>query len=236
MVRWQAAVGAVLIGLALHLPLPARSGSGAGPGWQWPLAPTPRVTAAFHAPAQRWGPGHRGVDLLASVGQQVLAIGDGTIAFAGMVAGRGVVVVDHGELRSTYEPVTPRVSRGEPVRAGQVIATLAAVGSHCPPAACLHLGVRRGDAYLDPLSLLGPQQVRLKPLVDRDPTASTTNSLGGVGPGSGIGGGSGHRGSPPPQRWTPSALAVTASAGGATAAGLAALSLVRRRRRRLVRV
>jgi hypothetical protein len=34
----------------------------------------------------------------------------------------------------------------------------------CPVAACLHWGLRRGEVYLDPLSLLAPPEVRLLPM------------------------------------------------------------------------
>lgn len=145
--------------------------AGTGPArfhWTWPLDPVPHVVRQFQAPTSPYGPGHRGVDLAGAVAQQVLAIGDGTVSFAGWVAGRGVVVVDHGQVASTYQPVTPVVAAGAPVRAGQPIGFLQLVHSHCAPAACLHLGVRRGATYLDPLSLLGPRPVRLKPLVGMD--------------------------------------------------------------------
>ena len=35
---------------------------------------------------------------------------------------------------------------------------------HCAPRTCLHLGVRRGENYVDPLSLLGRRRVVLLPL------------------------------------------------------------------------
>ena len=101
-------------------------------------------------------PGHRGVDLAAGPGQPVLAVAPGTVTFAGAVAGVGVVVVDHGAVRSTYQPVVARVEAGEQVQAGTVLGVVTTVGSHCLPASCLHLGARRGDDYLDPLRLLGP--------------------------------------------------------------------------------
>jgi len=90
----------------------------------------------------------------------------GSVSFAGRVAGRGVVVVDHGALRSTYEPVSPTVRVGDHVDAGDQVGLITANGSHCWPDVCLHLGVRRGDTYLDPLSFLGSLPVRLKPLED----------------------------------------------------------------------
>ncbi len=69
----------------------------------------------------------------------------GTVAFAGRVAGRGVVSVDHpGGLRTTYEPVAARVSRGDGSRRGTVAGPArAAAPSHCLPATCLHWGLRR---------------------------------------------------------------------------------------------
>ncbi len=143
-------------------------------GWVWPLDPDPSVVHRFNPPQTRWSPGHRGVDLAGAVGQPVLAIGAGTVSYAGVLAGRGVVVVVHGVLRSTYEPVTASVQVGDKVTAGQAIGLLQAVGSHCAPASCLHLGLRRGALYLDPLSLLGPRPVRLKPLSSGDMVGLTS--------------------------------------------------------------
>ncbi len=141
--------------------------------WVWPLEPVPRVVRAFEPPASRWGPGHRGVDLLGTAGEPVLAIGSGSVRFAGAVAGRGVVVISHGALQSTYEPVTAAVHRGERVRAGEVVGLLQTVHSHCSPEVCLHLGLRRGNVYVDPLSVLSPRQVRLLPLTPTDRSSSS---------------------------------------------------------------
>ena len=71
------------------VPAPARDGV-------WPLVPRPEVVAGFDPPETRWGAGHRGVDLLGHVGQPVHASLGGTVTFATPLAGRGVVVVDHG--------------------------------------------------------------------------------------------------------------------------------------------
>ena len=71
-------------------------------------APVPlRVVRAFEQPAGPYGPGHRGVDLAAAAGDAVRAAADGTVTFAGSVAGRGVVVVRHADgVRTEYEPLT----------------------------------------------------------------------------------------------------------------------------------
>ncbi len=130
----------------------------------WPLTPVPEVAESFDAPATRWGAGHRGVDLSGSLGQTVRAALPGAVSFAGSIAGRGVVVVDHGGRRTTYEPVETSVRIGTTVAAGDRIGTLQLGGSHCFPAACLHWGLRAGETYLDPLTLLGVGRVRLLPL------------------------------------------------------------------------
>ncbi|HLM03615.1 MAG TPA: M23 family metallopeptidase [Blastococcus sp.] len=135
--------------------------------WSLPLAGDPVVSRPFDPPPHPYGPGHRGVDLLSTPGVPVLAAGGGVVAFAGMVAGRPVVSVDHpGGLRTTYEPVDPSVGAGQPVARGSPIGTL--VGGHagCPREACLHWGLRRGETYLDPFLLLRPPEVRLLPMGD----------------------------------------------------------------------
>ena len=51
-------------------------------------------------------------------GAAVLAAAAGRVTFAGRLAGRGVVVVDHGAVRTTYEPVEPLAAVGDEVKAG----------------------------------------------------------------------------------------------------------------------
>src|SRR4051794_39477029 len=144
--------------------------------WVWPLSPRPAVVHAFDPPDSPYGSGHRGVDLAGAVGQPVFAIGDGVVTYAGPLAGRFVIVVSHGRLRSTYEPGSAGVAVGDRVRAGQQIGVLSVVGSHCLPAACLHLGVLRGTEYLDPLALLGSALIRLKPMAGEPITPMSSNS------------------------------------------------------------
>jgi hypothetical protein len=137
--------------------------------WRWPLhgprGGRPEVMRGFQPPAQRWLSGHRGVDLGAPEGAPVLAAGPGTVAFSGALFGRGVVVISHGSVRTTYEPVLPSVHVGEAVARGSPIGTLAA--GHCVQHACLHWGLltghRHGARYYDPLILLGLSHLRLEP-------------------------------------------------------------------------
>ncbi|MBS2962832.1 peptidoglycan DD-metalloendopeptidase family protein [Actinocrinis puniceicyclus] len=138
--------------------------------WRWPLAgpgaAAPRVVRPFSPPALRWLRGHRGVDLAAAGAQRVLAAGPGTVVFAGTLSGRGVVVVSHGALRTSYEPVTPSVHVGDVVSAGSALGTLAA--GHCAASACLHWGLLTGHGhavrYYDPLLLVGLVRLRLEPV------------------------------------------------------------------------
>jgi murein DD-endopeptidase MepM/ murein hydrolase activator NlpD len=118
----------------------------------------------FDPPVSRFGAGHRGVDLLGHAGQAVHTSLAGTVTYAATLAGRGVVVVDHGGLRTTYEPVTASVHVDDEVSRGSVIGDLQRAGSHCFPRACLHWGLRRGEEYLDPLVLVGAGPLRLLPL------------------------------------------------------------------------
>lgn len=109
------------------------------------------VTRLFDPPEVRWGSGHRGVDLAASPGATVRSPGAGVVAFAGTVAGRGVVTVLHDDgRRSSLEPVEADVTPGDRVAVGTALGRLQDRPDHDG----VHWGVRDGDTYLDPLSLL----------------------------------------------------------------------------------
>ncbi|WP_162452027.1 peptidoglycan DD-metalloendopeptidase family protein [Phytoactinopolyspora mesophila] len=138
--------------------------------WVYPVGPPhgpADVARGFDPPEQPWGAGHRGVDLRAPEGSEVRAGGSGRITYAGMLAGRGVVVIDHGTLRTTYEPVDASVRVGARITAGEPIGSLSARGSHCAPASCLHWGAIRGNTYVDPLDLISVRGTRLLPLGQR---------------------------------------------------------------------
>jgi hypothetical protein len=131
-------------------------------GWGWPLASRPGVIRPFDPPERPWLSGHRGVDLRATLGQEVRAPADGTVSFVGRVVDRDVVTIDHGHgLLSSFEPVESDLPRGAVVSAGQVVGRLAPTPMHCP-GGCLHWGVRnagggtgdRGTDYVDPLRLV----------------------------------------------------------------------------------
>jgi len=82
--------------------------------YSWPLSPVPAVAAPFREPTHRFGPGHRGVDLAAAPGSAVIAAAAGTVVFAGLLAGRGVVSLQHAERRLDALPGS-RAHMTEPV-------------------------------------------------------------------------------------------------------------------------
>ena len=133
--------------------------------YTWPTGGPAPVVEGFDPPAVVWGRGHRGVDLAAPAGSQVLSAGDGVVVFTGMVAGRPVVSVDHADgIRTTYEPVEAGVSAGRAVARGEVIGTLLP-GHRADGVDVLHWGARTGPkSYVNPLRLLEPPVIRLKPV------------------------------------------------------------------------
>ncbi|MFI7587748.1 murein hydrolase activator EnvC family protein [Spongisporangium articulatum] len=149
-----------LVAAALALTVPT------APAWQWPLRPQPAVVQRFEVGPSPWSPGHRGTDLAAAPGAAVRSPAAGVVRFAGVVAGKPVVSVDlGGGLTSSFEPVVGTLRPGTAVAAGQVVGRLSALPGHCAPASCLHWGVRRDGAYVDPLALLsGRRPIVLKPL------------------------------------------------------------------------
>lgn len=166
MSRWCLAL---LLALATVVPPGPTPSAGAAPGagtaalMQPPLSP-PAVLTPFSAPATRYGPGHRGVDLAAIAGVEVRAPAAGTVVFAGRLVDRGVVSLQHDDgLRTSLEPVTASVTIGQRVLAGAVVGTVQVGHPRCAPTVCLHWGIRLDGVYLDPMALLRPVRVRLLP-------------------------------------------------------------------------
>lgn len=121
--------------------------------WVWPTGRRV-VLRPWERPSSEYGPGHRGIDVVGAVGSPARAVDAGTVAFAGSVAGRGVVTVDHGGgLRSTLDSVEPAVGTGDAVEQGDVVGTVG-VGHCTADDPCLHLGARLDGDYVDPLPYL----------------------------------------------------------------------------------
>ena len=163
----RAGLATVVLGVLLGLG-PAASATPPAPrtadpdAWLPPVHPV-LVTRAFAPPARAWLAGHRGIDLRTRPGRSVRAAGTGRVVFAQVLAGRGVLVIDHGLLRTTYEPVVPDVVVGQRVRAGEVVGQVGTGTGHCGDGTCLHLGLRRARTYLDPRLLLAGRRAVLRP-------------------------------------------------------------------------
>jgi len=122
--------------------------------FSWPLPDPVHLERQFDQPAAKWLAGHRGVDLIDGEDAPVLAPAVGAVSYNGLIVDRHVVVITHGDLRSTLEPVVSALPVGTAVQRGQVVGQLATnEAAHC--AACLHWGVRLGQDYLDPAKLVG---------------------------------------------------------------------------------
>lgn len=135
--------------------------------WVWPVPAPIRVLAPFRAPMNRYSAGHRGIDLAVAPGVDVVAAGPGIVRYAGWVADRSLVSIDHGDgVLSSIEPVEPSVAAGDAVSRGAPIGRVAS-GGHCADG-CAHFGVRVDGEYVSPLRFLGgvPRAVLL-PLGDR---------------------------------------------------------------------
>jgi len=135
--------------------------------WTWPV--TGPVIRGFDPPESPFGSGHRGIDIAAAFGTTVVAPAPGRVSFAGSVAGRLFVTVDHGGgLLSTCSFLSGiAVRRGDLVAAGQ---PLGQSGSGHPGDVVpnVHFGVRLNGVYVDPLDYLAPMSVvdliRLAPI------------------------------------------------------------------------
>jgi len=124
---------------------------------------------------------HRGADLEASDGVQVLAPFSGRVSFAGSVPGVGggrvvAVTIETARGKVTLLPLDhASVARGDELAEGAVVGPLAANGDGSSASTHLHVGMREGDLYVDPLAVMAPA------------TPPTTDQSSGVGVGAGSG-------------------------------------------------
>lgn len=92
---------------------------------------------------------HSGIDLAATVGSPVLAVADGTVAFAGSQGAYGkLVVINHAEaLQTRYAQLASfNVKVGQVVKRGQTIAIVGRTGNPSTTEPHLHFEVRSRSA------------------------------------------------------------------------------------------
>jgi hypothetical protein len=144
-------------------------------GWVRPV--DGRVVRPFEAPAGPYAAGHRGTDLAAEPGTPVHAAGDGTVVFAGRIAGALHVTVLHERgMRTSYSFLDDvSVREGSAVERGDVLG----IAGGSDPATdhdgtVVHFGLRLGVRYVDPMSLFAP--VDLAAVVHLAPAGDTGDS------------------------------------------------------------
>ncbi|WP_165782838.1 M23 family metallopeptidase [Bifidobacterium margollesii] len=134
----------------------------------WPVrsgGADPPLTKTFDNPAKPWLPGHRGVDIAADEGTQLVAPAPGAISFAGGVGGKHVVSIRHHHgLTTTYEPARTSLGVGASVSRGMSFAHVSGHSDHCD-GSCVHWGAKRTDGtYVDPVHEVHRKRIVLKPM------------------------------------------------------------------------
>ncbi|OXM99296.1 M23 family metallopeptidase [Bifidobacterium vansinderenii] len=146
----------------------AYAAAGCGRGFDWPVqTKNPAILKKFDNPSKPWLAGHRGIDLQAASGTELMTPSSGTLLFAGQVAGKNVLTIDHGNgVSTTYEPAVATVPTGTTLRRGERFGRVEGHSDHCD-GRCLHWGMRRGkQQYQDPVHAVRPQRIALKPVED----------------------------------------------------------------------
>lgn len=120
--------------------------------WRWPL----RAGVVSSEFGRRWGKQHEGIDIAADSGVPVTASADGMVLYCGHgLRGYGnVVIVRHDQKTTTLYAHNQSilVSKGDQVRAGQMIARLGATGHSTGPH--VHFEIRRQGRAVDPRRVL----------------------------------------------------------------------------------
>ncbi|HEX2908126.1 MAG TPA: M23 family metallopeptidase [Phototrophicaceae bacterium] len=105
----------------------------AGQGFQLPILGSELTSpfGAFRTFNQSFQTRHTGWDIRAALGQPIMAIGAGKVAYTGFMDIRGnIVIIDHGYgIYSTYSHLSQtHVTRGQSVNEGQIIGLVGNVG------------------------------------------------------------------------------------------------------------
>jgi hypothetical protein len=126
----------------------------------------------YQSPLTDYGAGHRGIDLPATMGSEVISPVSGEISFSGQVGYRDSISIKFsGTMWASLEPVCSDMAEGTLVSAGEPIGTVCQTNPnyqwHCE-ITCIHFGTRTEDGYFSPLALIGGLPVsRLVPLGDQ---------------------------------------------------------------------
>ena len=128
--------------------------------FKWPCPSSSRITSNFgdrESPTEGASSNHKGIDISASTGADIIAAADGEVVISTYSYSAGnYIMLDHGGGVSTVYMHCSKllVGVGEKVTKGQVIAKVGSTGystgSH------LHFGIRSGGTYVNPRSYVSP--------------------------------------------------------------------------------
>jgi len=149
------------LGVASLLLLCPASAAAAG-HWAWPVRG--EVIGHYRNGVDPYAGGqHRGIDIAAPVGRQVVAPTGGRVTFAGTAGSSGLTVsvrTGDGRYDTSYLHLSSvSVREGEGVGRGQRLGAVGTTGRRSTAAPHLHFGVREAGsrhAYRDPLTFLAP--------------------------------------------------------------------------------
>lgn len=129
-----------------------------GGAFTWPCPSSTRVTSDYGnrlSPTAGASSNHKGIDIGAAYGADIVAAADGEVVFAGYSSGAGnYVMIDHGgSLYTVYMHASSlTVSKGQKVARGAVVAKVGSTGistgNH------LHFGVSLSGSYVSPWNYL----------------------------------------------------------------------------------
>ncbi|NTU88497.1 MAG: M23 family metallopeptidase [Actinobacteria bacterium] len=151
----------------------------------WPLAGSPQIACGFN---ETYCSGdtqivHHGVDIPAGAGDAVFAPQAGIVSFIGTVPASDAtegqtmqavsLMLGDGRILTLMPFARIDVETGASVDVGDALGTLAATGDRSVSGAHLHMGLKSGGMYYDPLELLGWQET----LSDDYPTVEEQQSI-----------------------------------------------------------
>ena len=129
-------------------------------GFRWPLVIAGEITSPFgkrNSPTAGASTYHRGIDIGAPMGTQIVASKDGTVVTSEYQSGAGnYVAIYHGNSTYTYYMHCSRlaVNVGDKVKQGQVIAYVGSTGVSTGPH--LHFAIVTNEQYVDPQQYVSP--------------------------------------------------------------------------------
>lgn len=126
------------------------SSRGSSSGIIWPLRGI--ITSVF---GPRWGTVHKGIDIAAPTGTNVVAAMSGTVIYSGWESGYGnlVVIEASNGLESYYGHNSKLIVKtGQKVSRGQLISKVGATGDATGPH--LHFEIRKGGVPVNPMGYL----------------------------------------------------------------------------------